>query len=148
MHTELHAVRSARRSLTVVLHGPRKEGWDEGVAGNVVRGANLFLLGRRDNTAAVEWKGSVGSEQSQRRLARGAAATIGKRRRLPVGEACCMKVMDAGGGGYGFHAENRSLANRAGFIPCVGLPQLEHAMPGEPVDLADFQGIVLGAAEQ
>ena len=140
-------MKTARRSLTVVLRGPRREGWDERAAECTVRGANLFRLGRRDNTAAVEWKGSVGSEQSQRRLASAAAATIGKRWRLPVGEAFCMNVMDAGGGGYGFHAENWPPAEGAGFPPCVGLPQLKHAMPGEPVDLADFQGIVLGAAE-
>ena len=59
-----------------------------------------------------------------------------------------MEVMDAGGGGYGFHAEDSPLANGAGFLPRVGLPQLKYAMPGEPVDLADFQGIVLGAAER
>ena len=59
-----------------------------------------------------------------------------------------MEVVDTGRGGYGFHAENSPLANGAGFLPLVGLPQLEYAMSGEPVDLAAFQGIVLGAAEQ
>ena len=56
-----------------------------------------------------------------------------------------MKVMDAARGGHGFHAKDRPLADGAGFLPCGGLPQLEHAVSGEPVDLAYFEGIVLGA---
>ena len=84
-------------------------------------------------------------ERTQRGLACGTAAAIGKRGRLSVGEAFCMKVMDAANGGYGIHAKNWRLADGTGFLPCAGLPQLENAMTGEPVDLTDFQGIVLGA---
>ena len=57
-----------------------------------------------------------------------------------------MEVMNAARGGHGFHAQDWPLADGAGFLPCVGLPQLEHAVLGEPVDLADLEGIVLGTA--
>ena len=98
-----------------------------------------------DSSAAVSRRGSEELEQPQRGLACGTAAAVGERGRLSVGEAFCMIMMEAASGGYGVQAKNWPLADGTGFLPCAGLPQLENAMTGEPVDLTDFQGIVLGA---
>jgi hypothetical protein len=55
-----------------------------------------------------------------------------------------MEVVNAAGGGDGFHAEDLPLADGTVFLPC-GVPQLETAVEGEPVNLTTFHGIVLGA---
>ena len=52
--------------------------------------------------------------------------------------------MNAARSGHCFHALDRPLADGAGFLHCVGLPQLEDAVLGEPVDLADLGWVVLG----
>ena len=64
-----------------------------------------------------------------------------------MGEAHGVEVVDTAGGGNCFHAHNGMLADGAVFLG-GGLPQLEHGVLGEPVDLAPLEGIVMGAGEQ
>ena len=88
------------------------------------------------------------TNRTQRGLACGAAARVGEQRILSMREAVCMKVVNAAGGGHGLHAEYGPLTDDAGFLHGVGAPQLKAAVAGEPVNLAQFQGIVLGASHK
>ena len=87
---------------------------------------------------------AVELERGQLGLACGTAARIGERGGLSVREAFRMDVVNAAGGGDGFHAEDLPLADGTVFLPC-GVPQLKTAVEGEPVNLTSFRGIVLGA---
>ena len=59
-----------------------------------------------------------------------------------------MEVMNAARGGHGFQALDWPLADGACFLSSVGLPQLEHAVLGEPVDLTGLEGIVLSPTKK
>jgi len=113
---------------------------------------------RRSLTVVAAWEGSIGRqngklrgtlvglERGQRGSARRAESIVRERPGLSMGETNCVEVMNAPGGGYGFHARDWVLANCAGFLG-RGLPQLEHGVLGEPIDLAPLNGVVLGASE-
>ena len=118
----------------------RRRWWVEGWTST--RGVSLQ---RRRGRSGDLWRGSEGLKKPQRGLASGAAAAVGKRRRLAVGETRCVEVMNAARGGHGFQALDWPLADGACFLSSVGLPQLEHAVLEEPIDLTDPEGVVLGS---
>ena len=63
-----------------------------------------------------------------------------------MGETQSVEVVNAASGGHGFHARDRMLAYGAVFLGCR-LPQLEDGVMREPIDLAPFNGVVLGAGK-
>ena len=64
-----------------------------------------------------------------------------------MGKAESMEVVYASSGGNGFHASDWVLAYGAVFLG-RGLPQLEHGVLGEPLDLAPLDGVVLGPGKE
>ena len=70
---------------------------------------------------------AVELERGQLGLACGTAARIGERGGLSAREAFRMEVVNAAGGGDGFHAEDLPLADGTESLP-RGVPQLETAV--------------------
>ena len=119
-------MKTARRSLTVVTAAEMSCGWP--LSGEL-------------------WGTPVDLERSERGSTRWAVSVVWKRPGLSVGEAHCVEVVDATSGGYGFHARDWMLAYCTDSLG-RGLPQLEHGVLGEPIDLAPFNGVVLGAGKK
>ena len=86
-------------------------------------------------------KEAVVLKRGQRGLACGTAASIEERAGLSVRDAFSVEVVNAAGGGNGFHAEDGPLADGTVFLPC-GVPHLKTDVEGEPVNLPSFRGIV------
>ena len=89
--------------------------------------ANGAWLGRGRAWPLFVAKEAVVLKRGQRGLACWTAAGIGERGGLSVREAFSVEVVNAAGGGDGFHAEDLPLADGTVFLLC-GVPQLETAV--------------------
>ena len=63
-----------------------------------------------------------------------------------MGQAGHMEVVDAARGSNGVQSQDLALTDGAVLV-ARGLPNLEHRVLGQPVELAPFDEIVLGSGE-